>query len=247
MKRTLSFRFCLSCLLLLCLITEVTLSASAQSKQKPYIANIRVEVDTVKNNVRFKYDLLRAEPEDSIYVQIEAADNTFYPKTVQGDIGTNLTPGYDKLFFWDPLADHRKLNETVNVSFIIRTYSVADSLAPKRRGLVVTKRQVVNLSRWTVSAALTGISVAKNLTLLRDIKAYNDAVPPINALEKAGIDQQKVNLDAQRSQLYTWMAASAATILMNAIYTLVQPKPRQALQRISLQGQGASISLAYTF
>ena len=78
MRRTLTFRFCLSCLLLLCLITEVTLSASAQSKQKPYIANIRVEVDTVKKNVRFKYDLLRAEPEDSIYVQLETPSDENY-------------------------------------------------------------------------------------------------------------------------------------------------------------------------
>ena len=58
----------------------LTTTAFAQSKQKPYIANIRVEVDTVKKNVRFKYDLLRAEPEDSIYVQLETADNTFSRK-----------------------------------------------------------------------------------------------------------------------------------------------------------------------
>ncbi|CAN5425052.1 hypothetical protein BH09BAC4_BH09BAC4_36760 [soil metagenome] len=231
----------------LILSTLLATSAFAQTKQKPYITNIRVEVDTVKKNVRFKYDLLRAEPEDSIYVQLETSNNTFYPKAVQGDIGTNLTPGYDKLFFWDPLADHRKLNENVSVSFVIRTYSINDSLSPKRQGPLLTKRQVINISRWTVSAALTGITVAKSIAYLRDINAYNDAAPPISALEKVGTDQQKAALDAQRSQLYPWMAASAATILMNAIYTLVQPKPRQALQRISLQGQGASISLTYTF
>ena len=201
MRRTLTFRFCLSCLLLLCLITEVTLSASAQSKQKPYIANIRVEVDTVKKNVRFKYDLLRAEPEDSIYVQLETANNTFFPKAVQGDIGTNLTPGYDKLFFWDPLADHRKLNETVKVSFVIRTFSVNDSLGPKVRGFVLTKRRVIDYSRWAISAALTGITVNKGITLLRDIKTYKAVVDPTSASEKVGLDQQQQSLEVQKRQL----------------------------------------------
>lgn len=232
---------------LLILSTFLTTNAFAQSKQKPYIANIRVEVDTVKKNVRFKYDLLRAEPEDSIYVQLETADNTFYPKAVQGDIGTNLTPGYDKLFFWDPLADHRKLNETVKVSFVIRTYSVNDSLAPKVRGFVLTKRRAIDYSRWAVSAALTGITVSKGITLLRDIKTYNDAAAPINALEKVGTDQQQQALEVQKRQFYPWVAASAVSVLLNAVYSLARPKPRQALQRLSLQGQGSSISLTYTF
>jgi hypothetical protein len=247
MKKQVSLTYWLSCLSTMAIAILPVTTAFAQAKQKPYIANIRVEVDTVKKNVRFKYDLLRAEPEDSIYVQIETADNTFFPKAVQGDIGTNLTPGYDKLFFWDPLADHRKLNEKVNVSFVIRTYSVNDSLAPKVRGFVLTKRRVIDYSRWAVSAGLTGITVAKAITLVRDIKAYNDAAAPINALEKVGTDQQQQALEVQKRQFYPWVAASAVTVLINAVYSLARPKPRQALQRLSLQGQGSSISLAYTF
>ncbi|RZM23474.1 MAG: hypothetical protein EOO88_26045 [Pedobacter sp.] len=201
----------------------------------------------MKKNVRFKYDLLRAEPEDSIYVQLETTDNTFFPKAVQGDIGTNLTPGYDKLFFWDPLADHRKLNETVKVSFVIRTFSVNDSLGPKVRGFVLTKRRVIDYSRWAVSAALTGISVNKGITLLRAIEDYKVAVDPTSADQKNKLDQQQQAFEVQKRQLYTWVTASAVSVLLNAVYSLARPKPRQALQQLSLQGQGSSISLAYTF
>jgi hypothetical protein len=72
MIKTIDSHFWCLFLLVLGQIPGLT-TAIAQSKQKPYIANIRVEVYTVKKNVRFKYDLLRAEPEDSIYVQLETA------------------------------------------------------------------------------------------------------------------------------------------------------------------------------
>ena len=245
MKKTTLPRFWLFSLLAVALATGLTPKLLAQSK--PYVANIRVDVDTVGKRVKFKYDLLRAEPEDSIYIQIETPDNAFYPKAVQGEIGTNLTPGYDKTFFWNPLADHRKINDKVNIIFIIRTFSSDDSLSGKRRGLVFTKRQIIDYSRWTVSAALTAITLVKGKKLMDDINDYNGAAPPINALEKIGTDQQKAALDEQKRQFYPWVAISGASILINAIYTLARPKARPALQRLSWQPQGNAISLTYTF
>lgn len=223
-------------------------SSPTLAQKQPSVNNIRVEVDTLGKRVRFTYDLLRAAPDDSLYVQVRTPDdNVFYLKTVQGDIGTNLTPGPNRTFFWSPLTDGRKLDGNVTITFMIRTYA-ADTLLGRRKGLLLTKQQLITYGRWGASAVLTGILIARSVRLISDIRAYNTAEPPINAAEKVLTDQQRAALLTQRRQLTPWVAAAGVSILGNVIYSLVQKKrPARKPPRLSWQGNGPSARLTYTF
>ncbi len=223
------------------------LTTTSFAQKQPYVTNIRVQVDTLGKRVRFTYDLPKAQPDDSLYIQIETSDNVFYPKAVEGAIGTNLSPGTDQTFYWSPLADGRKIDADVRITFMVRTYAV-DTLFGKRRGLLLTKQQLITYGRWGTSAALTGILIARSVVVLRNIQAYKNDSPPINALEKVTFDQRLADLTNQKRQLYPWVAASAVSLLANAAYSYVLKKrPPRKPPRVSWQGSGTSLGLVYGF
>lgn len=244
MKHSVLHALLLSGLLLLILAHP---SALAQKQpRQPYATNIRISVDTVSKRVRFTYDLPRLfAPDDSLYIQLKSVRDrtqTITPISVSGNIGTNLAPGNGRVIEWDPLADGKTIDEDVTVAFYVLT-SAIDST---RRGfLSLTKRQVINLGRWGVSAGLLGVTIARGIQLNNAIGTYNNAEAPINVFEKAQSDRRQTELIEQRRQLTPWVTASAVSLLANGVYSLVRKKPTHS--RLSWQGSGTSMRVAYTF
>lgn len=223
------------------------LTTTAFAQKQPYVTNIRVQVDTLGKLVRFTYDLPKVQPDDSLFIQMETPDKVFFLKAVEGEIGRNLSPGTDRTFYWSPLADRRQIDADVKITFKVRTY-VLDTLQDKRRGLLLTKQQLITYGRWGVSAALTGILVAKSVGVLRNIRTYKNDAPPINALEKVSFDQRQADLTDQKRRLYPWVAASAVSLLANAAYSyILKNRPPRKPPRVSWQGSGTSVGLAYGF
>ncbi|GAB3920066.1 hypothetical protein [Larkinella terrae] len=215
--------------------------SSFGQSQYANVWNIRALADTVRKQIVFQYNLVNIEPSDSLYLELKLSNGqTVRPRSVLGDAGTHLTPGPDKTIFWDAIADRQKFNDDVEVVLKIK------SLYKARQGLVLGKKQVINLGRWTIGTGLAAFAIVKSVSLMKDIKKYNDASLPGNEKEKLTFDTERDNLRLRQSRIYPLLGVSVAVLLGNLAYSWVQ-REKAKHNRFTFIGTATSTGLAYSF
>ena len=197
-----------------------------------------VQTDTVKKQIVFHYRLGNIAPKDSLGIAIRRASGKIVKlTTVYGDVGTTLTDGRRKTIVWNPIADHQKFDEDVAILFTIKTDSTQG----------ITRKQFVDLGRWTVSAALLGYSVLEGLSILNKVRSYNSAQAPISISEKASLDTQMDAIVHRQEQFYKIAAISAAALVANSIMSLIQSKYKLRPDKFRLSGTQCCVGVAYKF
>lgn len=152
-------------------------------------------------------------------------------------MGTTLTDGRKKTIVWNPIADRQKFDEDVAILFTIKTDSAQG----------VTRKQFIDLGRWTVSAALLGYTVLDGLSILNKVRTYNSAQAPISISEKASLDTEMDAILHRQEQFYKIAAISAAALLANGIMSLIQSKYKLRPNRFGLIGSPCCVGIAYKF
>lgn len=197
-----------------------------------------VETDTVKKQIVFHYRLGNIAPKDSLGIAIRRANGKVVKlTTVYGDVGTTLTDGRKKTIVWNPIADRQKFDEDVAILFSIKTDS----------GQGITRKQFVDLGRWTVSAALIGYSLVEAFTINRKAQNYNKSDPPISISEKANLDTEMDAIVNRQQQFYKIAAISAAALLINTTLSLMQSKYKLKPNKFGLAGSQCCVGVAYKF
>jgi hypothetical protein len=201
-----------------------------------------LRADTLKKLVVFDYNLLNVDRNDSLWVELITNEGRIIrPRSVVGDIGTRLTPGLNKTVFWDAIADRQKFDEEVQVFFKIRT-----QFNPPSKGLVLGKKQIINLSRWTIGAGLGAYTIVKAGIILSDVNKYNKAPQPTNIEAKELSDAEGEAIKKRQQRFYPLLGITSAVLLANIAYSWVlREKAKQ--NNLSFTGTSTSFGISYTF
>ncbi len=197
-----------------------------------------VQTDTVKKQIVFHYRLGNIAPKDSLGIAIIRANGKVIKlNAVYGDVGTTLTDGRKKTIVWNPIVDRQKFDEDVAIVFTIKMDSTQG----------ITRKQFIDLGRWTVSAGLIGYSLWEGLSILKSVRNYNSSRAPINISEKANLDTEMDAILRRQQQFYRIAAISAATLLANITISLIQSKYKLRPNKFGLTGSQCCVGIAYTF
>ncbi|MDQ1089712.1 hypothetical protein [Siphonobacter sp. SORGH_AS_1065] len=94
-----------------CLFSSLIFLAFVGSSQaQTVVSNIRTDYNT--DRMKITYDLEKANPQDSIYVQVESKSKGYLPvKTITGEVGKGITSGTNKVIYWDYALDGIKIDD----------------------------------------------------------------------------------------------------------------------------------------
>ena len=83
------------------------------------VSNIRAEADSQR--VKIRYDVAGIRPADSVYVQVESRSTGFLPvRTVTGDAGKAVSPGNDKMIYWDYGLDGVFITDDIRATVLVK-------------------------------------------------------------------------------------------------------------------------------
>ncbi|MBC8156130.1 MAG: hypothetical protein H7Z72_24850, partial [Bacteroidetes bacterium] len=91
---------------------------------QPVVSNIRVETDSQR--VKITYDVAATIDQDSLYLQVESRTRgVLKTKTVTGDVGKHITPGANKVMYWDYALDGERVDDEIRP-----TVGIVEPLGP---------------------------------------------------------------------------------------------------------------------
>jgi len=162
-------------------LTVVLAGISARAQQAPSQAtNIRIATDEKTKRLVISYDLPSVQLNDSLYVEIETASGRrFRPITVSGNVGKRLSPGQNKVIYWDIVRDNIQLDEEVEVIIrLVRTMgnrpaSSPRPTAPKPAPVVVSspKKSPLSIIGWIATGGLAAYTFVLASGLNKDVFA----------------------------------------------------------------------------
>ncbi|WP_461128883.1 hypothetical protein [Spirosoma aerophilum] len=195
-----------------------------------------MQTDTAKKQIVFRYQLGNIAPKDSVGIAIRRASGQLVKlKAVYGDVGTTLTDGKKKVIVWNPVADRQKFDEDVAIVFTVKTVS----------GQGITRKQTIDLGRWTVNAALIGYSLVEGLSIRKAVRNYNMSDVPINISQKESLDARMDDIQHRQQRFYQVAAISAVALLVNGSISLIQSKYRLKPNRFGLVGSSCCVGIGY--
>ena len=223
-------------LLLFLFLTPVSI-VLAQSRSV-YFKLTDIQTDTVKKQIVFHYRLGNIAPKDSLGVAIRRASGKIIKlNAVYGDVGTTLTDGRRKTIVWNPIADRQKFDEDVAIVFTVKT--------DDEQG--ITRKQSIDLARWTVNAGLIGYSLVEGFSILNIARDYNQAKLPISNIEKDNLDKRLGEIQQRQQRVYWVAGISTAVLLINSTLSFIQSTYKLRPNRFGLAGSQRCVGLTYKF
>jgi hypothetical protein len=207
-------------------------------------SNVRFHTDLTARKVIIEYELAQIMPNDSIYVELETASGRILrPLSINGDVGTAVKVGKDKLIAWDAVKDNVRINEDVKVllrvSRSVSPTSSATTTAPSTKPAstpttsrptptreaapvsVVRKSSPIPIIGWVVTGGLAGYATVLALGLNKDVDEYNSKPFADDAADLQRFNDLKKRIDSRKSTFTIVAGAAAAVAVANVIYTIV--------------------------
>ena len=255
--------------LLLLLLIGAWLSPVSQAQTTA--TNVRLRTDPTVRKVIVEYELSQMLPDDSIYLELETASGRILrPTSVNGDVGTAIKPGKNKVIAWDVVRDNVRINEDVKVLLrVARMATVASpatvAAAPVRTtpaptttrptveratepGSVVRKSPLIPIIGWAATGVLAGYATVLALGLNKDVKEYNAKPFADDATDLQRYKDLKSRIDSHKSTFTIVAGAAAAVAIGNVIYMLVsKPKSTRTSLLIQPGNQVTSVGLIRQF
>lgn len=229
------------------------------------IANVRLNTAPTVRKVIVEYELPRMLPGDSIYLELQTASGRIIrPLSVNGDVGTAIKPGKNKLIAWDVVHDNIRLNEDVTV--LLRVASVVSVASPAtvkspvtspvaatlptvkpttdriaEPGSVVRHKSPIPLIGGGVALALAGYATVTALGINKDVDEYNTKPFADNAADLQRYKDLKSTIDSKKST-FTIVAGAAAVVgIATGIYTLIRHQKAARLGTAALKSPRTSL------
>jgi len=210
------------------------------------VTNVRLSTSHTVRKVIVEYELPQVLPGDSIYLELQtAAGRIIRPISVNGDVGTALKPGLNKLIAWDVVRDNVRLNEDVTVLLrVASTIAVASPAAVKppvtspataqtlalkpttdrvaEPGSVVRSKLPMPLIGGGVAVGLAGYATVLALGINKDVDAYNAKPYADNSADLQQFKDQKSTIDSKKGTFMIVAGAAVVVGVATGIYTLIR-------------------------
>jgi len=233
--------------------------------------NVRLRTDINVKKVIIEYELSHMLPDDSIYIELETVSGRIIrPVSVNGDIGTAIKPGKNKLIAWDVVRDNVRLNEDVKV--LLRVGRVVTVTSPAtvaatpvksnpeptpprptsdriaEPGSVVRKKSPIPIIGWVATAGLAGYATVLALGINKDVDEYNSKPYAENTTDLQRFNDIKDKVNRNKGTFTIVAGAAAAVAIANVIYMVVaKPKPSRTSLLIQSGNQTTSVGISHRF
>ena len=229
-------RFCV----LLGLVGPLTLFSSHAQQAPSEATNIRITTDEQTKRLVILYDLPQVQPSDSLYVEIETASGRrFRPITVSGNVGKTLTPGRNKIIYWDVVRDNVQLDEEVEVIIrVVRQGRVAvattgpapsvTAAAPLKTTptnapvVAAPQKSALPVIGWVATGGLAIYAFTLSSGLNKDVDAYNQKTVASTLAEWNNAEDKRKAIDSRQGTFTVVAGATAALAVANVVWLIVR-------------------------
>lgn len=218
-------------LLAFCLLWMIVPHLSRAQQAPSEATNIRIATDEKTKRLVISYDLPSVQPSDSLYVEIETASGRrFRPITVSGNVGKTLSPGRNKVIYWDIVRDNIQLNEEVEVIIRLvrsvgnRPASRPQPTRPAPAPVVVSspKKSPLPIIGWIATGGLAAYTFVLASSLNKDVDAYNQKTVANTLAEWNTAEDQRKSIDSRRGTVTLVAGATAVLLVANIVYMVVR-------------------------